>query len=54
MVLFFEIFILVLMINFIKIVGKNSKNCKILSKGIIEVIIMILVLINMVLNVVYH
>ena len=47
------LFILVLMINFIKIVGKNLKNWKVLIKNIIVVIIMS-VLINMVLNVVHH
>ena len=47
------LFILVLMINFIKIVGKNLTNWKVLIKNIIVVIIMS-VLINMVLNVVHH
>ena len=47
------LFILVLMINFIKIVGKNLKYWKVLIKNIIVVIIMS-VLINKVLNVVYH
>ena len=47
------LFILVLMINFIKIVGKKLKNWKVLIKNIIVVIIMS-VLINMVLNVVHH
>ena len=47
------LFILVLMIHFIKIVGKNLKNWKVLIKNIIVVIIMS-VLINMVLNVVHH
>ena len=47
------LFILVLMINFIKIDGKNLKNWKVLIKNIIVVIIMS-VLINMVLNVVHH
>ena len=47
------LFILVLMINFIKIVGKNLKNWKVLIKNITVVIIMS-VLINMVLNVVHH
>ena len=47
------LFILVLIINFIKIVGKNLKNWKVLIKNIIVVIIMS-VLINMVLNVVHH
>ena len=47
------LFILVLMINFIKIVGKKLKNWKVLIKNIIVVIIMS-VLMNMVLNVVHH
>ena len=47
-VLISEIFILVLMINFMKIVGKNLKNQKILTRNTIAVIIMMRLSINMV------
>ena len=49
-----EIFIQVLMINFIKIVGKNLKNWKLLIVSSIVQIIMMSVLINIMLNVAHH
>ena len=49
-----EIFIQVLMINFIKIVGKNLKNWKLLIVSSIVQIIMMSILINIMLNVAHH